>query len=246
MFMGLKSEDNMYKIKEVGYCYADDVKNYWKASQYEGEYFKYYDPDIKYGIPLQDDLETLYKREPLLNLVKGNDLYDYLCLDGTDIRFGCDSIGNAWFYEESLTKEEQKKYLQMMNTIGGKIIFPKHIISINSARGFDGKIKDRFDLTLECIRLYYEKTKEKYPLKETLEKNHKFFHLFKSFKEYVDFFFLNCLIDKNENIKFFIDEKFENPVPDGKRQGLYLKTMEFVENRNKEIKEFLDKENAKK
>lgn len=242
----------MYKIKPFNYCYADEINNYWIASENEGEYFKYYDPDVKYGISLQDDLETLYKRGPLKNLVKGKDLYDYLCLNGNFtncdyMRFSCDSIGNAWFYEKFLSKENKKKYLKNMNTIGGKIIFPKNIKSINTARGLNSHIRDRFDLTLECIRLYYKKSKENYPLKETLEKNCDFFDLFKSFKEYIDFFFLNCLVNENENVKFFIDEKFENPIPENKenKKHLYLKTMEFIDDRNKEIQKFIKEENFK-
>ena len=50
------------------------------------------------------------------------------------------------FYEE---------YLRKSYTIGGEIIFPKYPKSINVERGrYNGIIKDRFDLTLECIRKY--------------------------------------------------------------------------------------------
>ena len=45
------------------------------------------------------------------------------------------------------------------STIGGYIIFPNNTIdkkqTINGARGCNGKIDDRFDLTLECIRRFY-------------------------------------------------------------------------------------------
>jgi len=231
-------------MEKIGYCYADDVKHYWDAI--EEEDFKYYDPDVKYGIKLQDDLQTLYNRTYLKGLVKGQDLYDYLCLN--DMRFGCDSIGNAWFYESSLDKKEHKKYLKLMNTIGGKIIFPKHkkigIQTINTMRGLNSKIKDRFDLTLECIRLYYQNKEN--PLKDILVENSEFFDKFKDkngengFENYIEFFFLDeCLVDNNGNIKFFIEEKFENPIPDNKKQELYLKTSEFIKNRNKKIEKFV-------
>ena len=229
-------------MEKIGYCYADDVKHDWGAFE-NGENLKDYDPDVKNGIKLQDDLQILYDREYLKGLVKGQDLYDYLCLN--DMRFGCDSIGNAWFYESSLDKEEHKKYLKLMNTIGGKIIFPKHkkigIQTINTIRGLNPKIKDRFDLTLECIKLYYFDKKNN-PLYEILNLNFDFFNLFgkgeDGFKNYIEFFFLDeCLVDNKGNIKFFIEEKFENPIPSNKKRDLYLKTIEFIENRNKKIEE---------
>lgn len=228
-------------MEKIGYCYADDIKHYWDAL--EEEDFKYYDPDVKYGTKLQRDLQELYNREYLKGLTIGQDLYDYLCLN--DIRFGCDSIGNAWFYESLLDKKEHKKYLKLMNTMGGKIIFPKDkkigIQTINTARGLNSKIKDRFDLTLECIKLYYFDKKNS-PLYEILSLNFDFFNLFgkgeDGFKNYIEFFFLeDCLVDNKCNIKFFIEEKFENPIPSNKKRDLYLKTIEFIENRNKKIEE---------
>lgn len=45
------------------------------------------------------------------------------------------------------------------STIGSRLLFPGDQIdggkTINVLRGFNGKIKDRFDLTLECIRRHY-------------------------------------------------------------------------------------------
>jgi hypothetical protein len=44
-------------------------------------------------------------------------------------------------------------------TIGGMMLFPGNRIgrqmTINGARGFHPRIKDRFDLTVECIRRHY-------------------------------------------------------------------------------------------
>ena len=61
-------------------------------------------------------------------------------------------------------------------------------MTINGARGVNGKIKDRFDLTLECIRRHY--TSEKSPLSDTLQRYSPFFNLFENFQGYVDFFLL--------------------------------------------------------
>ena len=49
-------------------------------------------------------------------------------------------------------------------------------MTINGARGTNGKIKDRFDLTLECIKRFYQNDKS--PLTETLNRYKSFFQLF--------------------------------------------------------------------
>ena len=57
-------------------------------------------------------------------------------------------------------------------TIGGSIIFSKEN-SINRARGVNPFIKDRWDLTLECIIRYYKNDSS--PLYETLVKKQRIF-----------------------------------------------------------------------
>lgn len=103
------------------------------------------------------------------------------------------------------------RYLQKSNTIGGFIVFPKHDnLTVNTARGNSDKIKDRFDLTIECIRRYYENSEKSLednsynPLFSSLNKEHiqkdiEFFEMFGSFKNYVDFF---CLQD-------WVNDKYE-------------------------------------
>ena len=86
-------------------------------------------------------------------------------------------------------------------------------MTINGARGVK-KIRDRFDLTLECIRRYY--IKEDSPLNETFERYKQFFNLFESFQGYVDFFLLQDLVtDDYSSVEYFIPFKsFENyPLP---------------------------------
>lgn len=91
-------------------------------------------------------------------------------------------------------------------TIGGEIIFPcnrvKGAQTINQARGINRKIRDRIDLTLECIRRYYHGDDS--PLYKTLCAYKPFFDLFVDFKGYVDFFFLQDLVTKNySSVEFF-------------------------------------------
>ena len=58
-------------------------------------------------------------------------------------------------------------------------------MTINGSRGLNKKIKDRFDLTLECIRRFY--LQEDSPLYETLSRYESYFELFRDFKEYAKF-----------------------------------------------------------
>ena len=51
---------------------------------------------------------------------------------------------------------ERESFLRLGYTIGGMMVFPGNCVgrkmTINGARGFHPRIKDRFDLTVECIR----------------------------------------------------------------------------------------------
>lgn len=131
------------------------------------------------------------------------------------------------------------------STIGAYVVFPKNKINnkftINQARGINGLIDDRFDLTLECIRLFYEG--EKSPLFETFLRYNSFFELFDSFNGYVDFFFLNDLLDEKKNIKFYLP--FNNfktkPIFNGiEDYKLYKKGVEnFIKSRNNRIENYI-------
>jgi hypothetical protein len=96
-------------------------------------------------------------------------------------------------------------------TIGGMMVFPGNRIdgkmTINGARGFHPLIKDRFDLTLECIRRYY--INEQSPLIETLNRYAQFFALFSEFRGFVDFFLLQDLVDGN-SYEVKISQPFDN------------------------------------
>ena len=160
-----------------------------------------------------------------------------------------DSIAHTYRYTNSMNHiindislEEIESFYSLCSTIGGYIIFPSKKIdnkmTINGARGINSKIRDRFDLTLECIRRYY--IKEQSPLGETLKRYSSFFDLFDNFKGYVDFFLLNDLVnEKYSSIKYFIPfESFEkSPLPrDVQEYKLYKKNMtNFISARNQRI-----------
>lgn len=130
-------------------------------------------------------------------------------------------------------------------TIGGMMVFPaKRIgrkITINGARGFHPRIKDRFDLTVECIRRHYRK--EDSPLGKVLARYAAFFDLFENFQGYVEFFLLQDLVDGDfAGVKFFLpfDNFKSSPVPDS--AASYFKyrenAMDFLKARNRRIQEW--------
>ena len=127
-------------------------------------------------------------------------------------------------------------------TIGGMMVFPGNRIdgklTINGARGFNRKIADRMDLTLECIRRNY--LGEASPLRETLGRYGDFLALFEDFRGYVDFFLLQDLVtDDHSAVRFFMPfDDFKPPsVPmnvDAYRTYRRL-SIEFVEARNARV-----------
>lgn len=208
------------------------------------------DPDAM-SKTLQQYHKILWSR-PLPNgekmeLVAGSG-YTYLTWNG--FRFGSDSIIASFRYHKyrhmiQLLEKELPDYKAYMEnflhktyTIGGMIIFPKRVGGINQARGCNPLIRDRWDLTLECIRRHY--ANEASPLSEVLEKDRRFFDLFGSFEGYVDFFFLQDCVDSNyQSAKMWLDNDVftEDPLP--KTVDAYLKWMncqlEFVQKRNSRI-----------
>ncbi len=119
-------------------------------------------------------------------------------------------------YDDWLSEEEKEQFKHIVRTIGGHIVFPAHKkngFTINQARGVNKKICDRFDLTLECIRLFY--IGEQSPLYDAILRYENFFYLFKDFKNYIKFFLLQDFVDENYQIIFCLPfENFErSPLP---------------------------------
>ena len=130
------------------------------------------------------------------------------------------------------------------STIGAYTLFPKNKIdnkfTINQARGVNRLIDDRFDLTLECIRLFY--LGQKSPLYDTFLRYNNFFDLFDIFIGYVQFFLLDDLIDENQKIKFYLPfDDFKTPplFSDIDEYRLYKKgIINFINSRNKRIENY--------
>lgn len=169
--------------------------------------------------------------------------------------FGSDSITASFKYKRNKPlidyissiipnyKDFVIDYTNRCYTIGGMMIFPKRSGGINQSRGMNIYICDRIDLTLECIRRYYNN--EDSPLYNVLLKDKEFFDLFVNFKGFVDYFFLNDLVtDDYKHLKFLIGngEFVKNPIP--KTFDEYMtwmnKQQEFLEARNNRIKEYIE------
>ncbi len=126
-------------------------------------------------------------------------------------------------------------------SIGGVIIFPRHRNSMNQMRGMNSIIRDRWDLTLECIRRYY--AGEKSPLSKVIESDKSFYDLFVDFKGYVDFFLLqDCVSDDYSRVDIWCgDASFEKSgLPDSVDEYLTFirREHEFLDKRNARIQKY--------
>jgi hypothetical protein len=141
-----------------------------------------------------------------------------------------------------INEDEIEAFRSLSYTMGGMIIFPANRVdrksTINGARGLNHLIKDRIDLTLECIKRHYNN--EISPLTEVLTRYGDFFRLFGDFQGYVEFFLLQDLVAEDfSEIKFFRHfEDFKTPaVPKTLEEYLSYKdlTVKFVNSRNQRI-----------
>lgn len=143
-----------------------------------------------------------------------------------DFRFSSDSILHSFAswecYQHIISQIDESvlaEYQANNYFIGGEIIFPSYRVpgemTINQARGCNQRIRDRIDLTLECIRRYYQG--EDSPLHRCLCGYKPFFDLFIDFKGYVDFFHLQDLVSSDySKVKFltwFDDFNSNFPLP---------------------------------
>ncbi|MFN8076840.1 MAG: hypothetical protein U0Q15_15680 [Kineosporiaceae bacterium] len=134
-------------------------------------------------------------------------------------------------------------------TVGAYLVFPtrKQVdgvwrMSINQQRGVHPRIRDRFDLTLECIRLHYSGIDS--PLARCLSVYQDFFALFGSFSGYVRHFLLEDLVDDaTTSVKFLAEHSgFDGdpfPIADAHKYRAYMsRSMDFIRSRNERIASF--------
>jgi hypothetical protein len=126
-----------------------------------------------------------------------------------------------------IPKEENEAFLALAYTIGGMMIWPCNPVdgeyTINVERGFNQRIADRMDLTLECIRRH-------------------FFPLFGDFRGFVDHFLFQDLTTPDYSaVVFFMPFDDFNPPAVPPDLATYLeyrkRTIDFIEARNLRISE---------
>ena len=191
------------------------------------------------ALPNGKNLETLVYGSKSSRLLIKNNLYDNLSSDRMCPHF--DGKYNNKF-DGWLTLSEKEDLKHVVRTIGGHILFPAHKrngFTINQARGVSRIISDRFDLTLECIRLFY--LNEQNPLNDSLLRYEDFFELFLDFKGYINFFLLQDFINKNDQVIFTIpfDGFNRSALPQNIKEykEYSTKTIEIINKRNKRILE---------
>ncbi|QKE86046.1 hypothetical protein HL663_10825 [Arthrobacter sp. NEB 688] len=118
---------------------------------------------------------------------------------------------------DQLDDGELEAFRDVAYTIGAFMVFPGNQIerkwTINTARGLNRRIADRMDLTLECIRRFYDGDIDT-PLGPALQRYADFFALFGSFDGYVEFFLLQDLLEERTGVvKFFTPfHEFASPA----------------------------------
>lgn len=143
---------------------------------------------------------------------------------------------------EQLPEWENAEFRTMQYTIGGMMVWPGNRIdgkqTINQDRGFQHRIKDRMDLTLECVRRHY--LGEPSPLAVTLARYRDFFAIFEDFDSFVDFFLLQDMLTADRSaVDFFMpfDDFHTSAVP--RDLGTYRRyrelSIEFIRARNGRI-----------
>ena len=238
---------------DVIFDFTSDTPYYWDGFWDNELGYSKRDPDLKSPM-LRKYHQILWSRElpcgEKMELTDGKSRY---YLKWKDFYFGSDSILVSFRHSDRkalLDEVKEKvsdynsfveKYVRDFYTIGGMIIFPQRRFSLNCARGCHQRIRDRWDLTLECIRRYYQG--EESPLYKSLLKDKAFFDLFVDFKGYVDFFFLqDCVSEDYKKVNLWLGNDFfeKNPVPHTADEYLTFigKEYDFLKKRNRRIINF--------
>jgi hypothetical protein len=136
--------------------------------------------------------------------------------DGTRILLGSDTIATRHrkklhhLYAQ-LPDKVNLAFLRRSYTICGFMVFPVSRGSLNQTRGTHPRIQDRWDLTLEAIRRFYDGGTS--PLAATMDRHAGFFELFGSFDGYVDHFLLRDFLDETGAVRFLLPfDNFVSPV----------------------------------
>ena len=260
---------NGIKEIDVNVSFADDTKGFWESFRSHDPGLlptdiSSHDPDAKSKL-LRSYHRILWSRElpngEFMDLAFCPRMDDYLQWRGH--RFGSDSLTNSFRYtcmqdiinqyraEFDDYRSFMESYIRIGYTIGGMTIFPKphkgeagrSSQTMNQTRGCNNRIKDRWDRTLECIRLHYLGRPN--PLENVLGDDSWFYDKFIDFQGYVDFFFLqDCVTsDYSEVVSWLGDMDFDTPAlpRDVDEYRIWIDAnMDFVRRRNRRIASFVE------
>jgi hypothetical protein len=102
---------------------------------------------------------------------------------------------------------------------------------------FNPSIADRFDLSVECVRRDHLDAPS--PLSATLDRYHDLFALFEDFCGYVEYFFLDDLVDRRGDVRFFMPFNDFHPPAVPKDLDTYRehrrRSIDFIHARNTRI-----------
>lgn len=158
-----------------------------------------------------------------------------------------DSVVPSFRYVPMVQEEEEelREFLYIGYTIGGMMLFPGNQVgrkpTPNGARGLHPRIKDRFDLTVECIRRHY--SGEHSPLQDVLARYADFFGLFESFPGYVEYFLLQDMVNGDcTEVRFSapFEDFTTSPIPQTieEYREYRQRAIAFIEARNRRILRF--------
>ena len=144
-----------------------------------------------------------------------------------------------------IPEEDMEFFYNLAYTVGGFMLFPGNKVNglntMNQERGTNKKINDRLDLTLECIRRYYNN--ETSPMYDTINRYDTFFRLFNNFKGYCEHFLLQDLVSEDySKVNFFLpfNDFVHNPLPKDVEEYMSYKknNIDFLNKRNARIVNF--------
>jgi hypothetical protein len=142
-------------------------------------------------------------------------------------------------------EEELREFLHIGYTIGGMMLFLGNQVgrkpTINGARGLHPRIRDRFDLTVECIRRHY--LGEWSPLQDVLARYADFFGLFESFQGYVEYFLLQDMVNGDcTEVRFSapFEDFAASPIPQTMEEyrEYRQRAITFIEARNRRVLQY--------
>ena len=143
---------------------------------------------------------------------------------------------------EQLSEADDEEFRTIAYTIGAMMVWPANRVdgkmTINGARGFHPSIRERFDLTVECVRRYYLGVSS--PLGPTFGRYSEFFALFVDFHGFVEFFLLQDIVtDDYSGVRFFMPFDDFKPPAVPRDVPTYLayrrSSIDFVQARNLRI-----------